>query len=160
MSILRDPSLDEAQKAAAYRRALEQTTDLRGISDFLLGKYSASISAEQRARFTDAFLGYARRVSVVWLEPYREDRFRVRGSHVIGPDDAIVDIEISGSRLLSPRDVSLRVSGRGEDRRIVDLAYKGAWLRTIRRDEFVSTLDKANGDIEVLIAQLNALPKA
>jgi ABC-type transporter MlaC component len=160
MSVLGDPSLDEARRAAAYRDAVEQTIDLRAISDFLLGKYSSKISAEQRARFTDAFVGYARRVSAVWLKSYRADRFRIRGSHVNGPGDAIVDIEISGDRVPSPRNVSFRVLGSGEARRIVDVEYNGAWLRAIRRDEFVSTLDKANGDIDVLIARLNELPKA
>lgn len=160
MSILGDRSLDEAHKAAAYRQALEQTIDLRGISEFLLGSYSARLSADQRARFTDAFVGYARRVSAVWLTSYHADRFRVRGSRANGPGDATVAIEISGPRELSPREVSVRVSGSGENRRVVDLEYNGAWLRAIRRDEFVSTLDKTNGDIEALIARLNELPKA
>jgi ABC-type transporter MlaC component len=133
---------------------------LRAISDSLLGKYSSKLSADQRARFTDAFVGYARRVTAFWLKKYRADHFQIRSSHVQRPGDAIVDIEISSPRATAPKRVSFRVSGTGDARRIIDVRYKGAWLRAIRRDEFVSTLDKANGDIDVLIARLNELPKA
>jgi phospholipid transport system substrate-binding protein len=159
ISILDDPSLDEAQKAAAYRGVFEQVTDLPKVSSFVLGRYSAKLSVEQRERFTAALVGYACRVSMIWLKRYRRD-FRVKGSRISAPGDVIVETEISGDRLSAPIDVTMRVVGGGADRRIIDLQYRGAWLRVVRRDEFVSTLDRANGDVEVLIARLNELPKS
>jgi len=78
----------------------------------------------------------------------------VTGSVVRKPGDVIVNTTISGGQISSPLPVSWRVLGSGQNWKVVDVQFKGIWLAITQQQDFVSTIDNAHGDINVLIAQL------
>jgi phospholipid transport system substrate-binding protein len=159
ISILADKSTSEAQKEAAFRHAIDQLADVPKITNFVLGKYGRSITPEQHARFATAFRAYSERVYRDRLNDYRGETVKVTGSTVRKPGDVIVHTAITGGQLKEPYLVSWRVLGGAGPWRLVDVEFKGVWLAIAQQQDFVSTLDNAHGDIDVLIAKLNELAK-
>jgi phospholipid transport system substrate-binding protein len=159
ISILADRSLDEAQKEAVFRRAIDELADVPRITSFVLGKYGRSITPAQRAQFATTFRAYAERVYRNRLDDYHGEKVRVTGSTVRKPGDVIVHTQIAGGQLTDPVLVSWRVLGGTGSWKVVDVEFKGVWLAIAQQQDFVSTLDNAHGDINVLIAKLNELAK-
>jgi phospholipid transport system substrate-binding protein len=159
ISILADRSLGEAQKESAFRTAIDALADVPKITNFVLGKYARSITPAQRARFAPTFRTYAERVYRDHLNDYRGETVKVTGSTVRKPGDVIVRTRIAGGQLQEPVDVSWRVLGGGDAWKVVDVEFKGVWLAIAQQQDFVSTVDNAHGDIDVLTAKLAQLAK-
>jgi phospholipid transport system substrate-binding protein len=154
IGILADKSLNEAQKEAAFHRAIDDLADVPKITNFVLGKYARSITPEQKARFTTTFRSYAESVYRNRLNDYHGEVLRVTGSTVRKPGDVIVNTQISGGQNATPVDVAWRVLGGPAGWKAVDVQFKGVWLAITQQQDFVSTIDNAHGNIDVLIAQL------
>jgi phospholipid transport system substrate-binding protein len=157
VSILADGGTTEAQKEALFRRAIDDLADVPRITNFVLGKYARTLTPQQRAKFAATFRRYSERVYRNRLNDYHGEKVRVLGSTVRRPGDVIVRTEISGGQLDEPVLVSWRLLGGGRAWRIVDVEFKGVWLAIAQQQDFVSTLDNARGDINVLIARLDEL---
>lgn len=154
ISILADKDLDEAQKEAAFDRAIDQLADVPRITTFVLGKYARTITPEQKARFAPAFRAYAESVYRNRLNEYHGEVVKVTGSTVRKPGDVVVNTEVSGGKLAQPVAVAWRVLGGAAGWKAVDVEFKGVWLAITQQQDFVSTIDNAHGNIDVLIAQL------
>lgn len=154
ISVLADRRLSEAQKAAAFHSAIDELADVPKITNFVLGKYARTITPAQRAQFAPAFRTYAESVYRGRLDDYRGESVRVTGSTVRKPGDVIVNTQISGGQLSQPVLVSWRVLGGRDAWKVVDVQFKGVWLAITQQQDFVSTIDNAQGDIGVLIARL------
>lgn len=150
LAILRQPAT--AQRDCAFAQAIDDLLDLRKISAFMLGKYGRTITPEQRARFDTAFRRYAESVYEKRLMDYRRGALTVTGSQVRRPGEAIVRSQLSG--VGNPRMVSWRVTGGDGAWKIIDLEIQGVWLAITQQQAFVSAIDNAGGDTNVLISQL------
>ncbi|WP_340644405.1 ABC transporter substrate-binding protein [Phenylobacterium sp.] len=158
LTVLGDSRLSVAQKAAAFRRLLDQIADVPRISNFVLGKYARTITPAQRAQFNTAFRAYAENVYESRISDFRGETLKVTGSVARTPGDVVVDTQVVG-RGRSPIPVSWRVLGGGGSWKVVDVRISGVWLAITQQQDFVSTIDNAGGDIGVLIAQLRRNPK-
>lgn len=154
ISVLADNSLNEAQKEATFHRAIDELADVPKITNFVLGKYARSITPEQKARFAPTFRAYAESVYRNRLNDYHGETVKVTGSTVRKPGDVIVTTQVTGGQLSQPVDVSWRVLGGPGHWKAVDVQFKGVWLAITQQQDFVSTIDNAHGNIDVLIAQL------
>jgi phospholipid transport system substrate-binding protein len=154
ISLLAERGTSEAQKEAAFRGAINELADVPKITNFVLGKYARTITPAQRAQFAPTFRAYAERVYRNRLDDYHGETVRVTGSTVRKPGDVIVNTQVSGGQLSQPVSVSWRVLGGGGAWKVVDVQFKGIWLAITQQQDFVSTIDNAHGDIDVLIAQL------
>lgn len=154
ISVLADHSLSEAQKEAAFHRAIDDLADVPRITNFVLGKYARTITPEQRARFVPTFRAYAENVYRNRLDDYHGETLKVTGSTVRKPGDVIVNTQVTGGQLSKPVVVAWRVLGGPGAWKAVDVQFKGVWLAITQQQDFVSTIDNAHGDIDVLIGQL------
>lgn len=154
IGILADKGLNEAQKEAAFHRAIDELADVPKITNFVLGKYARSITPEQKARFAPVFRAYAESVYRNRLDDYHGEVLKVTGSTVRKPGDVIVSTQVAGGQLSQPVLVVWRVLGGPGNWKAVDVQFKGVWLAITQQQDFVSTIDNAHGDIDVLIAQL------
>lgn len=152
LAILKQPAT--AQRDSEFRQAVEELLDLPKISNFVLGKYGRTITPEQRARFNTAFRRYAEGVYEKRLMEYRRATLKVVGSQVRKPGDVIVRAQLSGGPPGDPLIVSWRVTRDGGAWKIVDLEFKGVWLAITQQQDFVTTIDNAGGDVNLLIGQL------
>jgi phospholipid transport system substrate-binding protein len=154
ISVLADRSQSDAQKKVTFHNAIDQLADVPKITNFVLGKYARTITPAQRQQFSTAFRTYAENVYQNRLDDYHGEILKVTGSTVRKPGDVIVNTMVSGGQLSQPSMVSWRVLGSGSSWKVVDVQFKGVWLAITQQQDFVSTIDNAGGNVDVLIAQL------
>jgi phospholipid transport system substrate-binding protein len=154
ISVLANKGMSEAQKKQVFHQAVDELADVPKVTNFVLGKYARTITPDQRARFTPVFRTYAENVYQSRIDDYRGEQLKVTGSVVRKPGDVIVNSTIAGGQLSQPVQVSWRVLGGGQTWKVVDVQFKGIWLAITQQQDFVSTIDNAGGNIDVLINQL------
>ncbi|WP_297507148.1 ABC transporter substrate-binding protein [uncultured Caulobacter sp.] len=154
ISVLANKGMNDAQKKQVFHQAVDELADVPKITNFVLGKYARTITPEQRARFAPVFRTYAENVYQSRIDDYHGEQLKVTGSVVRKPGDVIVNTVVSGGQLDQPVQVSWRVLGGGQAWKVVDVQFKGVWLAITQQQDFVSTIDNAGGNIDVLINQL------
>ena len=155
LGILADKNLSAAAKKQAFRAFVDQVADVPRVTGFVLGKYNRTITPAQRAAFAPVFRDYASSVYETRLSDYKGESLKVVGSTVRKPGDVIISSQVVGGAQKEPVRVSWRVL-KGDDGRwrVVDVEVAGVWLAITQQQDFVSTIDNARGDINVLINQL------
>ncbi|MDB5433037.1 MAG: hypothetical protein JWP35_4153 [Caulobacter sp.] len=143
-----------AAKTQAFRAFVDQVADVPRITNFVLGKYARSITPAQRGQFAPLFREYASNVYESRLGEYRGEKLRVTGSVIRQPGDVVVESEVYGGQLRSPVVVKWRVSKAGAGWKVIDVQVAGVWLAITQQQDFVSTIDNAGGNVDVLINQL------
>ena len=154
ISVLANKGMPDAQKKQVFHQAVDELADVPRITNFVLGKYARTITPDQRARFAPVFRTYAENVYQNRIDDYRGEQLKVTGSVVRKPGDVIVNTTISGGQITTPLPVAWRVLGGGQNWKVVDVQFKGIWLAITQQQDFVSTIDNAGGNIDVLINQL------
>jgi phospholipid transport system substrate-binding protein len=154
LQVLNDRSLGLEAKKQTFRGMVDQVADVPRITGFVLGRYRRIVTPAQYAAFSAAFRDYAINVYESRLGQYSGQTLRVTGSVVRQPGDVVVSSEVTGGSS-APTQVNWRVL-RGADGRYkaVDVQVAGVWLAITEQQDFVSTLDNHNGDINLLISQL------
>jgi phospholipid transport system substrate-binding protein len=154
ISVLANGSLSAAQKNASFHQLIDQVADVPRITTFVLGKYARTITPAQSAKFSAVFRTYAEGVYQNRLNDYHGETLKVTGSVARKPGDVIVSTVVTGGQVDKPLPVSWRVLGGGSSWKVVDVQVQGVWLAITQQQDFVSTIDNAGGNIDVLIAQL------
>lgn len=158
LAILRDSSMSVSVKKQAFYSFINQVADVPKITDFVLGRYRRSLTPAQYSAFSEAFRAYADSVYESRLSDYHGQGLSVTGSIARTPDDVVVTSAITGAGASGESSlVNWRVI-RGADGRwhVVDVQAQGVWLAIVEQQDFASTLANHNGDIAVLIRQLQA----
>jgi phospholipid transport system substrate-binding protein len=156
LTILRDSSMSLSAKKQAFYAFINQVADVPKITDFVLGRYRRSLTPAQYSAFAEAFRAYADSVYESRLSDYHGQGLAVTGSIARTPDDVVVTSAITGAGAAGPSSVVNWRVLRGADGRwhVVDVQAQGVWLAIVEQQDFASTLANHNGDISVLIHQL------
>jgi phospholipid transport system substrate-binding protein len=141
-------------KIKTFRGIIDEIADVPRITSFVLGKYARTVTPAQRDRFAKVFRAYAQNVYERRLGDYHGETVKVTGSVVRKPGDVVVNTSISGGKLSEPMQASWRVLGSGSSWKVVDVQVSGIWLAITQQQDFVSTIDNAGGNVDVLINQL------
>jgi phospholipid transport system substrate-binding protein len=158
LAILRDSSMSVGVKKQAFYTFINQVADVPKITDFVLGRYRRSLTPAQYSAFAEAFRAYADSVYETRLSDYHGQGLAVTGSVARTPDDVVVTSAITGAGASGASSVVNWRVLRGDDGRwhVVDVQAQGVWLAIVEQQDFASTLANHNGDITVLIRQLQA----
>jgi phospholipid transport system substrate-binding protein len=155
ISILNNRAEGAGDKIRTFRGIVDDLADVPRITNFVLGKYARTITPAQRDRFARVFREYAQNVYETRLGDYHGETVTVTGSVVRKPGDVVVTTTISGGKVSQPVTASWRVLGGGSSWKVVDVQVAGIWLAITQQQDFVSTIDNAGGNVDVLIAQLD-----
>ena len=155
ITTLANRKLPEAEKRRVFRQAVDEAADVPKITGFVLGKYARTLTPDQRQRFAIAFREYANNVYERRISDYKGEILKVTGSTQRKPGDVVVFTLITGGQVRQPVPVAWRVLGGPAGWKVVDVQFKGVWLAITQQQDFVSTIDNAAGNVDVLIAQLN-----
>jgi phospholipid transport system substrate-binding protein len=154
ISVLGDKGQSNLDKIRAFRGIVDEIADVPRITSFVLGKYARTITPAQHDHFAKVFRQFAQNVYESRLGDFHGETVKVTGSVVRKPGDVVVATTISGGKLNQPVQASWRVLGSGSSWKVVDVQVSGIWLAITQQQDFVSTIDNAGGNIDVLIAQL------
>jgi phospholipid transport system substrate-binding protein len=154
LTVLANPRITTAEKTRLFRAFVDQVADVPRITQFVLGKYARVATPAQRQSFAAVFREYASNVYESRLDQYHGETLKVTGSIVRRPGDVIVNSEVVGGAQAKPVAVAWRVIGGGASWKVIDVQVAGVWLAITEQQDFVSTIDNAGGNVDVLIRQL------
>lgn len=154
LAILNNRQQSKVAKDQNFRVLIDQVVDVPRLTHFVLGKYARSITPDQYQRFATVFRSYAEGVYQSRIDDYHGEKFTVNGSVIRKPGDVIVTTTLFGGKMSNPTTVQWRVLGSAGSYRVVDVQVSGVWLAITQQQDFVSTIDNAGGNINVLITQL------
>ena len=144
-----------AAREAGIRRVLESYFDLAYMGRSTLGNYWNQLTPEQRERFLKASAtaearAYAERFGGYTGQTLTVGRITPRGNGV-----SIVDSKLTQSGG-GPVAIQWEVRNEGRGPRIVDLKTEGVSMILTRRADYVSFIRNNGGQVETLIAELEA----
>ena len=154
LTILANRGMSNAEKTRIFRAFVDEVADVPRITQFVLGKYARVATPAQRQSFAVVFREYASNVYESRLDEYHGETLKVTGSVVRRPGDVIVNSVVVGGRQSKPVAVAWRVIGGGASWKVIDVQVAGVWLAITEQQDFVSTIDNAGGNVDVLIHQL------
>ena len=158
LQILNDGHLSSSDRATHFETFLLGVTDLKRVSNFVLGTYGAKASQSDRDAFADSFQRYAVAVYQSYLRKYAGQKLTVTGSQQNAPGDDIVTTSLlDPDRSGRPLEIAFRVRSDGASPKIVDLSVAGIWVALEERDQFTAFLGENGGSIAGLIAHLDTL---
>lgn len=161
---LNDRNVSISQRRQTFDRLMAQFADMPRIAHFVLGRYGTQLRSDPalRAEWTRTFQDYSIAVYEDRLERYSGSAIRVTGSEERVPGrDVVVHSEIAPRGGGRPLPVHWRMLRNGETWKVVDvsLSLEGnqIWLAQQQQRDFLAALDRNNGDIRALMANLREL---
>lgn len=149
------------QRQQTFYNLMAQFADMPRIANFVLGRYGAQLRADAalRTEWTRTFQDYAIAVYEDQLDAYSTSTLRVTGStERVAGQDVIVISEMTPRGGSRPLRVQWRVLRSGQVWKVVDvsLVFEGneVWLAQQQQRDFLAALDRNNGDIRALMANL------
>lgn len=143
------------EKAAMLQSIIERNAAVEQVARFAAGPSWRSMSADQQARYTEAFVGYFSRIYSRRFDGYAEPTVTI---------DSVLDAGSKGmlvrSRFIRPDGppVSFEwlVTDRTGEPRIADIVVEGVSTAITQRNE-ISGLINSIGDIDKVIERLASL---
>jgi phospholipid transport system substrate-binding protein len=164
LQALGNRSVSSASRQQTFYRLMEQFADVPRIANFVLGRYGAQLRADAalRAEWNTTFRDYAIAVYEDQLDSYSQSTLRVIGSTERVPDrDVVVISEMTPRGQNRPLRVQWRVLRAGEVWKVVDVSLilegNEIWLAQQQQRDFLAALDRNNGDIRALMADLRRM---
>ena len=143
----------DSSPQAAFRRVLKERMDLPALASFSLGKYLKKMPKAQMAEYRQLMEDNIVALFAKRATSFRGEKMSIQRVTPRGEKEFIVKTKVqfaSGDN----KSINWRVAERGGTLRIFDVNVDGIWLAILQRDAFVGTIDKANGDVNALLAAL------
>lgn len=154
----REPS---AQRRQTFDRLMSQFADMPRIANFVLGRYSAQLrtDAALRTDWNRTFQDYAVAVYEDQLDAFSGGTLRVNNSvERIAGRDVIVNSALTPRTGGRPTTVQWRLLRTGTAWKVVDVSLlvdgNQIWLAQQQQADFLARLDRNNGNIRTLIADV------
>lgn len=160
LSTLSNTRVSPAQRQQTFYGLIQRFADMPRIAGFVLGRYGASLrnDAALRAEWTQAFEDYSIAVYELRLGAFNGSTVRVTGSIERSADDVIVQSEMVPQGAGRAQPVQWRLIRRGGVWKVNDVSVilegNQIWLAQQQQGEFLSRLDRNNGDVRALVADI------
>ena len=149
MSDLRSTSLSDAQREERLNALLQENFDIPRITRFVLGRYWATTSEEDRKSFATLFGQYVVRNYSRRLSQFTEETVKVIGARNESEYGAVVTSNIvhpAGP----PTPLEWRVRNDAGKLRIVDIDVAGISMALTEREEFSAVIQRSGGSVAEL----------
>lgn len=136
----------------AFLRVIQRYADMPEISEYSLGQYSGKLQKIQKSRYQRAVATYMARVLSMGSRDYTVSKYEIGEATVDKNNDVVVNsrVYLVTGQTYSVGWQLVRRDGRYKVRDIRVII----WLIPQQKSEFVSFLNKYNGDINRLITAL------
>jgi len=143
------------QKADKLIELAEGTVDINGIGMYSLGKHRKSINDEKLIEYKNVFREYFLKSFSSRLSQYSDPKINVLSQKVINEKYTIVSSVLVATSERPEVKIEWRVYTKDSSNPFIrDLIIEGLSLARTQKEEFNSVIQGANGDVGVLIANL------
>lgn len=153
INFLGNGSMTEQQKAAEFRKLLNDSFDMNTIGRFALGTYWGKATPAQQKEYLKLFNDMIVKVYSRRFSEYNGQKFEVASARKENDKDSMVTSYIVPSSGPKVR-VDWRVRNKNGAHKIVDILVEGVSMSMTQRADFASVIQRGGGDIEVLLTQL------
>ncbi len=163
LSALNDRTLTAEQRELKFGQFMNQFANMQAIAKRVIGVKARSLTDAEFNRYYKAFETYALEVYQVHFDQFRGQAIHVTGSKDDGPQRSTVESVIKSSQTGKDTKVywDVLLSNDGKTYRVrdvgIELGGSILWLAQEQQAQFVSFLDRNNGDIDKLIGRINVL---
>lgn len=144
------------KKLEIFRTEFDDSVDLKSIGQFVLGRYWKTATEEQRDAFLKTFINFT---TLTWsdrFELYTGQKIIFSGTRNAENNQLYVDSRIDSK---SQTEVIWRLRQKGNEYRIIDIIIEGVSMAMSYRNEYTAFLQKNDGDVSKLTAELDEKAK-
>jgi phospholipid transport system substrate-binding protein len=141
---------NEPQYFQALNTLLEQHIDFNYIAKSVMGRSAKSATGEQRIEFATKFRN--------GLIGYGDEKIVLLNKAPLKPGQRMVSVkqEIQAEGAVYPMEYSMALSKKTGQWKAINVVINGINMRNIFRSQFANAVQRAGGDIDVVIADWSA----
>lgn len=151
VAVLRDRSVDEAQRLGRVDQLTAAAFDLDRTARIALGRFWKTAPAAERSEFAALFKDYVLTSYGRRFHQFADRTFRVVGVAPIG-EDVVVGSMVEGGSTPIRLDWRLTVTASGW--RVLDIVVEGVSLLVSYRNEFAAVIERNGGRLAGLLDEL------
>ena len=156
LRMLNNSQLSPADRQKQFGALLDKDFDFATIGRFVLGRYWASATDQEKQEFAPVFRDYVVQSYSVRFGEFGGAAFKVTGERPESPTSTIVSTSVTQKNNPSPAKVDWRVSSGSGAPKITEVIVDGISMSLTHRQEFASLIERQGGGVAGLIAQLKS----
>jgi len=156
LQMLNNPQLSPAERQKQFGALLDKDFDFVSIGRFVLGRYWATATDQQKQEFAPVFRDYVVQSYSVRFGEFGGASFKVTGERPESPTSTIVSTTVMQKSNPTPAKVDWRVATDGGAPKITEVIVDGISMSLTHRQEFASLIEREGGGVTGLISQLKA----
>ena len=147
--------LTKEQRIVELKKIAADTVDIKGIGFYSLGKHRKNLSNEKINEYSKVFREYFMTSFSSRLAEYSNPIIEVNSKEKINENYTIVSSTLVATEKRPEIKIEWRIYTKNPDKPLIrDLIIEGLSLARTQKEEFNSIIQGADGDIEVLLANL------
>jgi len=149
---------NEPQYFQALNTLLEQHIDFNYIAKSVMGRSAKSATGEQRIEFATKFRNGLIETYGRGLIGYGDEKIVLLNKAPLKPGQRMVSVkqEIQAEGAVYPMEYSMALSKKTGQWKAINVVINGINMRNIFRSQFANAVQRAGGDIDVVIADWSA----
>jgi phospholipid transport system substrate-binding protein len=149
---------NEPQYFQALNTLLEQHIDFNYIAKSVMGRSAKSATGEQRIEFATKFRNGLIETYGRGLIGYGDEKIVLLNKAPLKPGQRMVSVkqEIQAEGAVYPMEYSMALSKKTGQWKAINVVINGINMRNIFRSQFANAVQRADGDIDVVIADWSA----
>ena len=149
---------NEPQYFRALNVLLEQHIDFNYIAKSVMGRSAKSATGEQRVEFATKFRNGLIETYGRGLIGYGDEKIVLLNKAPLKPGQRMVSVkqEIQAEGAVYPMEYSMALSKKTGQWKAINVVINGINMRNIFRSQFANAVQKAGGDIDMVIADWSA----
>jgi phospholipid transport system substrate-binding protein len=151
IGVIKDPKVAPADREKRFRGLLETGFDIPRIARFVLGRYWAGASDQERQRFSSLFEDWIVRTYSARFTSYSGQTIKVTGTRSESDVSTVVTSQFVSPDNPTPAKIDWRVRKESDGTyKIVDVSVEGISMALTQRDEISAVADRAGGTVDAL----------
>ena len=147
--------LTKEQRILELKKIAADTVDIKGIGFYSLGKHRKNLSNDKINEYSKVFHEYFMTSFSSRLAEYSNPIIEVNSKEKINENYTIVSSTLVATEKRPEIKIEWRIYTKNPDKPLIrDLIIEGLSLARTQKEEFNSIIQGADGDIEVLLANL------
>ncbi|MGI9413952.1 MAG: ABC transporter substrate-binding protein [Hyphomicrobiales bacterium] len=137
-------------KKQQFKEMLTAHADIPTIAVFSLGKYARRLNDRDRETYYGLVIDYISHIFALHADGFNGETVTIVGSNKRSDRETLVSskVRFANGRSLP---VAWRVLTAGGGYKVFDVSVNGIWLAIQQRSEFVSVIQRNNGNIKALL---------
>jgi len=154
LALIQARNSSAAERQQKFEQLADQAFDISKIARYVLGRYWLTATDDERQQFDKAFDHYM--VQVYWRRfgDYTGAEFKVLGQKAGDNGMTVVTTEVARDKDQPPAKVEWSVTQEPSGYKIADVSIEGISQAVTYRQEFASIIERNNGRVSSLTAEL------